>query len=358
MHAFSSADLISPAIKRTKWFLFEPFRWGTFLKLCAVSVLTEGWSTGSSNFRIPGGHHGTVASPPPASIPTVSSPYFGLSPMQVVLIAAVVMCCIGIALVIFYLVTRLRFALFHCLVYQTREIRPGWQLYDRPSWRFFLLSIAVGLIFFFAVLLIALPFILGFYHQIQGAHSGGSINIATFLSMVLPLIPVFILIVLAALAVHIILHDLMLPHMALENASSSTAWRQVRSHLAAEKGGFLLYGFFRVILPLAARIAAAIVIAIPVILVIAIFGLPTAGLIALAVNATALGKFLLILLIAIGVLVLFAVGVFVVLCVGGPIGIATRNFALLFYGGRYAVLGDLLAPPSPPPASQGAATPA
>jgi hypothetical protein len=42
MFALSAADAISPAVQRTRMFLFRPFRWGTYLKLCLVALITEG----------------------------------------------------------------------------------------------------------------------------------------------------------------------------------------------------------------------------------------------------------------------------------------------------------------------------
>jgi hypothetical protein len=244
--------------------------------------------------------------------------------------------------------------MFHCLVTGTREIRPGWRLYDAQAWRFFLLSIAVGLIFFFAILLIAIPFILAFYRMSRGLHPG----IGAVIGIVLPLIPIIILVVLAALAVHIILHDLMLPHMALDSASAGEAWRQVRMRIAAEKGGFLLYAFLRIILPIAATIGAMIVLAIPVILAVLFLGAPVVWLSTITASAAGLSKLLLILFISVIVLVAAALVIFLVLCIGGPIGIAVRNYALLFYGGRYQALGDLLSPPPPPPLIQNATLPA
>ena len=57
MHAMSAADAISPAVLRTKDFLFRPFSWGTFLKLGLVALITEGLG---SNFRssTPSSHGG------------------------------------------------------------------------------------------------------------------------------------------------------------------------------------------------------------------------------------------------------------------------------------------------------------
>jgi hypothetical protein len=39
------------------------------------------------------------------------------------------------------------------------------------------------------------------------------------------------------------------------------------------------------------------------------------------------------------------------ICIGGPVSTAIREYALIFYGGRYKTLGDTLYPPTPPPAS-------
>ncbi len=350
MHAFSAADLISPAIKRTKWFLFQPFRWSTFLKLCAVSLLTEGGGGGfSGNFNIPSGRHsGGSAVPHVPSIPTIHSPSFGLSPIEIALIAAVAMVFIGLSFVLFYLITRLRFSLFYCLVYQTREIRPGWRFYDAQSWRFFLLSVAVGFCFFFGMLLVAFPFMLGFYRLFRSAQPGASFDFAGFFSLLLPLIPIIIAVFLIGIAVHVILHDLMLPHIALENASAGEAWRQARMRIAAEKGGFLLFAFLRVLLPIVAGFAALIVLLIPCFALLIAFALPVAGLFGALTHATGLSQLLMLLLIALVALIGAAVAVVLGLCIGGSIGIATRNYALLFYGGRYKALGDLLDPPPAP----------
>lgn len=343
MQAFSAADVISPAIKRTKWFLFEPFRWSTFLKLCLVSVLTEGGSSG--RFNVPGGNHSSTAGSTTApTFPSITDPYFGFTPMQIALIAAIVIISIGLIFVIAYLITRLRFALFHCLVTGTREIRPGWRIYDAQSWRFFLLSVAVGFVFFIAALLIAIPFILGFYRMTRALHP----DFAAIIGLVLPLIPIIILFVLIGIAIHLVLHDLMLPHIALEDASAAEAWRQARLRIAAEKGGFLLYAFLRIILPLAATLGAMLILAIPVILAVLVFAVPIAGLAALIGSATGVSKVLFILLLASIALVCVALVILLGLCISGPIGIAVRNYALLFYGGRYKVLGDLLSPPPPP----------
>lgn len=349
MQAFSAADLISPAIRRTKWFLFEPFRLSTFLKLCLVAVLTQGMSGSNFNFNVPGSHSSGTSTSTTHSTISTGTPHIAFSPMWLALFAAIFVVAIGLGLVVAYVIARLRFSLFHCLITGTREIRPGWRLYDAQSWRYFLLSVAVGFVFFFTALVIALPFLLGFYRLSRSAHPGDLSNFAAIFGLILPLIPLVILFVLAGLAIHIILQDLMLPHIALENASAAEAWRQVRIRIAAEKGGFLLYAFLRIILPLAAIIGAVIVLAIPAFLCALALGAPAFWLSTLTAHATGIGKLILILLIAAIVLVGVALVILLGLCISGPIGIAIRNYALLFYGGRYQALGDLLSPPLPPP---------
>jgi len=342
MHAFSAADLISPAIKRTRWFLFQPFRWTTYLKLCLVAVLTEGGFGG--NFNVPGCGHGGSASSP-ANIPSLHSPNFGISPFAIVVIAAIVVVLIGISFVIFYLVTRLRFALFYSLVYRTREIGPGWNAYESQSWRFFLFSIAVGFVFLIALAVIAIPFLLGFYRIVVSTQAGEPLNWAGLFALLLPLIPIFLLVVLLVIALHIILHDLMLPHVALENLTIGEAWKQVRMRIGSEKGTFALYALLRILLPFAAGVAALIAMLIPGIILVVLFAIPAAGLAALTAAAAGLARVLLMVVIAAIVLIGIAALFVLIVSVSGPIGIWSRNFALLFYGGRYQVLGNLIDPP-------------
>jgi hypothetical protein len=49
--------------------------------------------------------------------------------------------------------------------------------------------------------------------------------------------------------------------------------------------------------------------------------------------------------------VMLVLAVFATICVGGPLSIAIRNYALMFYGGRYPALGSILSPPEMPGAA-------
>ena len=139
MYAISAADAISPAVQRTRNFLFRPFRLGTFLKLCLVALITEGFGSNfnsSWNRHHETSHHGAVASQP-----------VHFTPEMVAAIVAASVLVILLGLLICYLVTRLRFAFFHCLIHDTKELRPGWRLYRSQALRFFWMNVVVGICF-------------------------------------------------------------------------------------------------------------------------------------------------------------------------------------------------------------------
>lgn len=338
MYALSAADAISPAIQRTKTFLFKPFKWGTFLKLCLVAMLTEGLGSNfNSSWK---GHHRSSG-----GSPQVFSPGFHPTPGMIAVIAATVALAIVLSFVICYLITRLRFAYFHCLVHNTREIRPGWQLYRAQAGRFFWLNVVVGICIVAAMVLIALPFAAGIWKLIRDSQAGSHIDVGWALSLLLPLIPIILLFVLACFAIDLILRDWMLPRYALENATAGQAWAAVRADIKREKGPFFLYAVLRIVLPIGAGIALFIVMIIPVIIFIAI----TAGVEYAIHSAFANSAGAILLEVLVGIIA-FGIAVLVSLCLGGPLSTGIREYALLFYGGRYQALGDILAPP-PPPAS-------
>jgi hypothetical protein len=349
MHAMSAADAISPAVLRTKDFLFRPFSWGTFLKLGLVALITEGQG---SNFRSSTPSHGGGGSSSGRG-PMIHS-LSDIPPMRIAEGVAAILLVFVILAAIFYLVTRLRFAFFHCLVHNTKEIGPGWRLYKEQSSRFFWLNIAVAFCFLLLVGLIAIPFAAGFWRVFHDMQASGHPNIGLVIGLVLPLLPIIFLLVVTAIALDIIMRDWMLPHIALENASAGEAWSSVWARIKAEKGQFFVYALLRLILPIIASIAIFMILLIPgLVLAGAVAGVEL-GLHSAFANSTgsavAVGAMLQVFfgLVALGFALLASI------CLGGPLSTAVREYAILFYGGRYPVLGDLLypqpLPPSPMPA--------
>lgn len=346
MRAISAPDSVSLAIQRTRDFLFRPFSWGTYLKLCLVAIITEGFG---SNFN--SSSHGGHPSGPglSGSGPTINSLH-DIPPVWIAAAVAAIALAIVISIFVFYLVTRLRFAYFHCLIHNTREIRPGWHLYRTQATRFFWLSLVVGCCFLLAVVLLAIPFAAGFWHLFQETQHGGHLDVPLLLALVLPLIPIILVLALAAFLAHMILRDWMLPHIALDDATAGEAWSQAWARINAEKKQFFVYALLRVALPIIAVVGLFFLLAIP--------GLILAGSVAaieFGIHSTfadsagasvVVGKLLEVFfgLLAFGFAVIGGI------CIGGPVSTGIREFALIFYGGRYKELGDTLYPPSVPPA--------
>lgn len=353
MYAISAADAISPAVQRTKEFLFRPFKWGTFLKLGLVALVTEGLG---SNFRSTSSSHGGGGYSP-GSGPNIHS----LSDIQPLWIAegvAMLLLLFAIGAAIFYVITRLRFAFFHCLVHDTKEIRPGWDLYKEQASRFFWMNVVVGICFLLLMGLISIPFVMGFWRVFQDMRQGGSPNFMMLLGLILPLLPIILLLVVTGIALDIIMRDWMLPHFALEDASAGEAWASVWARIKAEKGQFFAYALLRLILPTIAGIAIFLIVLIPgVVLVGAVAGMEL-GIHSAFANSTGSASVAGIMLQVFFGLVAFGFFLLASICLGGPLSTGTREYAIIFYGGRYPVLGDLLYPPVLPQGSAPAGLPA
>jgi hypothetical protein len=340
MYSISAADAVSPAIQRTREFLFRPFSWGTYLKLGLVALVTEGLG---NNFR--SSSHGGSS---PSHGPVINSPLAAYAGGLYLIagIAALVLVAI-LAAWLFYLITRLRFAFFHCLIGNTKEIRPGWRLYQAQATRFFWMNIAVGFCFLIAVVVIALPFVAGFVKLFHNIPPGGHPDWGLLLALVLPLIPLIFLLALAGFAADMILRDFMMPHYALENATAGAAWGAAWRSIKAEKGQFFVYAILRVILPILAAIGLFLVLLIPGAVLAGALGLVEYGIhtgfAGATGGATAAGIFLEVFF---GV-VAFGFALLLSICLGGPLSTGIREYALIFYGGRFPALGDRLFPARP-----------
>lgn len=342
MAALSAPDAISPALRRMRVFLFRPFRMGTFLKLSLVAVITEGFGSGF-NFSWPGHHRAqhvsTVSSisTSPAWMPGSLNPgwFAALAALGVVLLI------LGFWLA--YLITRLRFAYFYCLIHNTREIRPGWRLYRSQATRFFWMNLVVGLCFVAVIVVLGLTFGVGIWGVLH--RSGGHPGLGPMVALILPAIMVFLAIIVVAIGVDVILRDFMLPHYALENATAGQAWAGAWQRFRAEKGGFIAYALLRIFLPLVTWLGLGVILILPGIFFALVIVFVEIGIhAAFAHAAGAMPAVGIALEVLVGVFAA-AVATLVAIGVGGPLSTAVREYALVFYGGRYQPLGDALAPP-------------
>jgi hypothetical protein len=142
----------------------------------------------------------------------------------------------------------------------------------------------------------------------------------------------------------------MMPHYALDNATAGEAWTRVWSCIKAEKKQFIVYTLLRVVLPTVALAGLFIALIIPGLFLGGSLAAAEWGLHSAFANATGaiaiVGNLLQAFfgVVAFGFVLLFSV------CLGGPLSTGLREYALIFYGGRYPALGDLLYPPNTRPA--------
>jgi len=255
---------------------------------------------------------------------------------------------------IFYLITRLRFAFFHCLVRNTKEIRPGWYLFQEQATRFFWMNVGVGFSYLLVLVLVSLPFARGFWHLIRESRQGGQFDFPLLLSLVLPLIPIIIVLALAGIALDVILRDWMLPHYALEDASAGEAWSAVWDRITAEKKQFIAYALLRLVLPTIAMIGVFIVLLIPGLILGGSLAAVELGLRSAFADASGGAEITGVLLEAFFGVLAFGFGVLAAICIGGPVATWIRAYALVFYGGRFQALGDALYPQALQPPTPGA----
>lgn len=332
----SAIDSVSLAVNRTREFLFRPFSWGTYLKFGLVAIITEGWGSkfrGSGNKGVPSGGG-----------PVITSPFGLLTSVQVAQAVAAALLMTVFLLWLFYLITRLRFAFFHSLLYNVKEIGPGWRAYREQAGRFYWMNVGVGLCYLGLMVLVALPFISGFLKLFREFRPGGHPDFALMLAVVLPLIPVIFVMLLIGFLTDLVLRDFMLPHYALENASAGEAWGWAWRAMVDEKKEFLVYTLLRAVMPTVAMAIVLVVLAIPGLMFAGAIGAiwyAVHGSFADSAGASAaIGVMLQVFLGCVAFLFLLLMSVIV----GGPLSTWVREYAISFYGGRYPALGNLLYP--------------
>lgn len=334
MRALSASQAVVPAFERTRRLLFRPFEWATYLKLAAVACITEGLF-GAFNF----------SSNRSSSSESISLPTAHLAPQT---IAILIFCSIvvpGLGLVFYYTVIRLRFAFFHCLVHQTKEIGPAWDLYERQSMRLFIASLLVWAGFLLMVLAVILALAVVVFTVFTLKTPDGKLDPGVFFILFYPCIGLAFTVAMSAISAEVTLHDFILPHMAMEDATFREAWAAARSRIWVDRESFFSYFILRLLLPFVACFALLVAAAIPLLIVSWILSTSATGFRDLFDDATGVSAFLGVFIQMLFVLLGIGIGLLAIFGLGGPVAAWMRYYALFFYGSRYKALGDVLVPP-------------
>ena len=335
---YSAVEAISPAIERTKQFLFHPFRWGRLFKLTLVALLTDGGlSSCNFNWHLPSGNSPSSTSPllRPIPIPHLHGPALLL---LVGFIAVVVFIIVPVTILISYLLIRLSFSFFDCVLQRQDQIAPAWGRYHRQTMRFLGLSVCIGLAFWIILIPIGYEIYQHFKPLFQSISSGIRPTFFELIPLIAVIGAVFLVLALLAVLVDTALGHFVLPRMALEDASIEDAVSDVWSDILAEPWQFLLFMILRFLVTFVASIIAMVALAVSLVIVIAL------GAIVVLLLKIASTTMAVLFGVPAAVLVL-GLFFFAFICVSGAIGTFRRNYSLLFYGSRYQLLGDIIQPP-------------
>lgn len=327
MKRLSSSESVWPALQKTWSELFNPFQWREFLKFSGVAVVAESILV-CCRFVV------TNELTAEVRIPLVVLRDWHYRPLVIwagttlfVLLA-----------VFYYTAVRLRFVLFHCLVNRTRDLTQGWQSSGHVAMR--MLGICILYWLLIPVFLVAEAIVLAicglpvFTFRLDGQFDPGII-----LLMMIPATLSCALVLAWIAMIRIVLHDFILPQMALENLSFRQARQRFKEIRRKEKETFFWYLVLRLFLAVAPwAILAATATGLGYLLLWLLSATSTGYDLLLGDTGTfgTMMKWMLDWLFLLGGV---AVSALLSIAFGGPLAVFTRNFALLFYAGRYPALG-------------------
>jgi hypothetical protein len=307
------------------------------LKLGGAAILAEGILF---NFRF--------WIPNTSVIETDSLPARWLHAPGVAILAILVALAIAdLAVLGLYAAMRLRFALFHCLVHRSHDLRQAYRLYRKQAERYCIANLVVFALFAGLVLLIAGVALLLVFSVFTLRTPEGQYDVGVFLTLLFPALGFAFFALMSFVALEMVLHDFVLPHMAIENASIAEAWRAAWKRIRADRESFFSYFLLRVLLFLVPGSLLAGFCYLAMMPVFAALGMSVAGYNTLLEDATGIGAYLRIALNIVFMLMGIGIGSAAAAIFGGPFAVFLRGLSISFYGSRYPALGTLLEKAAP-----------
>jgi hypothetical protein len=339
MTKLSSSQALWPAAIRTWKFLFRPFDFDAYLRICAVAALTECILV-SFHFVV---WNALPFDPSPLSIAEIQRLLPALvAPEFITFTILAITTMLLLFLFAFYLLIHLRFVLFHCLLHGTTDLRPAWDLYRTAAARLFRANLLVlfGLLALFALVIGGIAVVV--FSVLTLRTPDGKLDPGVFLILFLPLVGFIALTILAGLIAEFVIHDFILPHMALEGATFRQAWQSARRIIVADKDAFFSWFILRLGVPLVAVTLLVILALLPGFLLFGALENSAAGFNAMLEDSTGFLAVVRFLLNAGFICLGLGVGSAIAASLGGPVGVFIRYQALCFYASRYPKLAEIL----------------
>lgn len=335
----SAVDAMTPAFQHAKQQLFQPFRFGQWIRLAIVGFFAGELGSGG------GGNFGTPPTQGSGGAP-------GMPHINPALVAGIVVAVIAVLVILvplfIYLNSMFRFVLFDSVVTRQCKIREYWSRRTGPGFRYFLWQIGflVCVVVVMAVL-IGIPLIVALS---AGWFKQPSQHLLPLMLGGIIMFFVVVGLVLTTAVVNVLTKDFVVPQMALEDISAVEGWRRLWAMIQTEKGGYLAYIGMKVVL----AIGAGIVLGIATLIVFLIILIPVGGVgvvaVIMAKGAGITWNALTITAVIVAACVVVAVLVFLVALISVPAIVFFPAYSIHFFAARYLPLHRLLypAPPAPP----------
>jgi hypothetical protein len=248
----SVVDPIGPAIERVRTILFRPFNLERWLVIGFCAWLAQlgsngGGGNGGSIGDRSAGNAGSVEQQIDNAKEFIASNLHWIIPVAV----GVLIFIVALILLLAWLSSRGRFMFLYCVAQNKAEIKNPWRLLSEHADRLFAFRVVLGIIgFVTAVVLIGLTvtYVLMTRTDLAMAIIGGVIGGLLFVA--------------AMIAFGIVgkfTSDFVVPIMYLRTPSAVEAWRVLLAILSANKGRFVLYVLFQMVI----NIAVAAIVIIP-----------------------------------------------------------------------------------------------
>jgi hypothetical protein len=341
--AISAVDVISPAFQRMKQQLFQPFRFGQWIRFAIVGFLAGEMGPAGFNYRFP------------FNIPSQrreflqAGPFAAAGILVIIAVALLALAALALIVVFLYLNSRMRFVLFDSVVNGECRIREFWSRRGEPAFRFFVWQIlyAICVVVTMAIV-VGVPLLFAFG---LGVFQSPREHLAAVILGVLVFGLLFLISMLSFAVVHVLVKDFVVPQMAFENISVGEGWRRLWPMMKAEKGGYAGYVGMKIVLTIAAFVITGIAgLLVVLVLLIPLGAIGAAIFLGARSGALVWNPITIALAVICGIILLACLFVLVGL-ISAPMIVFFPAYSIYFFADRYPPLHAAMFPaPTPGPA--------
>ncbi len=264
----SVIDPLEPAIEKVRSILFSPFDLGRWFVIGFCAWLANLGQGGGFNFNFPFDkhqHHENL----PAQIHD-----FVMNNLALVITIGSVLLVAGIivAIVLLWLSSRGKFMFLHCVAQNKAEVKVPWHKYSRQGNSLFLFQLVVGI-----ASLVCVIFCVAAGAAAVLAMKMYGMKMIVFVPLLVFVISIFILLIIVFAIVLNFTVDFVVPIMYLRSCTCFEGWRQFLQILSHNKGRFVLYILFQIVIAMAVSVIILAVVCLTCCCACCIMAIPYVG---------------------------------------------------------------------------------